>query len=124
MIQLSIDNPHTNWKCFEQLTEDRNISDPELPQFVNTGLCGLHIVHGAFKTGAVATGWHIDNMLKLLWYLFSDSPAKREDYKQVSIMNKLPLQFYTTRWLEDIAVAKRAIIIWPDIEVYITQICA
>ena len=56
LIQLSMDGPHTNWKLFEELTEDRNISDPELPQLINTGSCGLHIVHGVFKTGAVATG--------------------------------------------------------------------
>ena len=111
LIQLSMDGPHTNWKLFEELTEDRNISDPELPQLINTGSCWLHIVHGAFKTGAVATGWHIDNLLKSLWYLFSDSPAKREDYMKVSTMKKLPLQFCATRWLEDIAVAERAIII-------------
>ena len=34
------------------------------------------------------------------------------------------MHFCATRWLEDIAVAERAIIIWPDIKVYITQICA
>ena len=63
-------------------------------------------------------------LLKLLWYLFSDSPAKRKDYMKVSTMKKLPLQFCTTRWLEDIAVAKRAIIIRPDSKVYITLIYA
>ena len=49
---------------------------------------------------------------------------KREDYMKVSTMKKHPLQFCDTRWLEDIAVAERAIIIWPDIKVYITQIFA
>ena len=91
LIQLSVDCPHTNWKLFEELTEDGNTSDPELPQPINTGSCGLHIIHGAFKTGAVARGWHIDNLLKSLWYLFSDSPAKREDYMKVSTVKKLPL---------------------------------
>ena len=71
-----MDGPHTNWKLFQELTEDRNISDPELPKLINTGSCGLHIVHGAFKTGAVATEWHIDILVKSLWYLFSDSPVK------------------------------------------------
>ena len=91
LIQLSEDGPHTNWKLFEELTEDSNISDQELPRLINTGSCGLHIVHGAFKTGAVATGLHIDNLIKSL--LFSDSPAKREDYMKASTMKKLPLQF-------------------------------
>ena len=66
LIQLSMDCPHTNWKLFEQLTEDRIISDPELPQHIKTSSYGLHVVHGAFKTFPVATGWHIDNPLKSL----------------------------------------------------------
>ena len=41
LIQLSMDDPSTNWKPFEELTEDRNITDPELPQLINTGSCGL-----------------------------------------------------------------------------------
>ena len=93
LIQLLMDGSHTNWKLFEELTENRNISDPELPQLINTGSCGLHIVHGAFQTDAVVTGWYIDNLFKSLWYLISDLPAKREDYMKVSTMKKLPLQF-------------------------------
>ena len=65
LIQISIDGPLTNWKLLEELVKDRAISDPEIPQLINVGSCGLHIVHGAFKTGATAKGWHIDNMLKV-----------------------------------------------------------
>ena len=43
---------------------------------------------------------------------------------KVSISKKFPLQLCATRWLEDVAVAKRAILIWPDIQVLIAQICA
>ena len=50
-----------------------------------------------------------------LWYLFSDAPAKKEDFMKISESKKFPLQFCATRWLEDIAVAERAIFIWPDV---------
>ena len=43
---------------------------------------------------------------------------------KVSTSKKFPLQICATRWLEDVAVAERAILIWPDIQVFIAQICA
>ena len=124
LIQLSMDGPSTNWKLYDELSKDRANSDPDLPELINVGSCGLHIIHGAFKRGAVATGWHIDNLLRSLWYLFSDAPAKKEDFIKISESKKFPLQFCATRWLEDIAVAERAILIWPDVQKFITQICA
>ena len=60
LIQLFVDGPSTNWKLLDELSEDRVNSDPEL---INVGSCELHINHGAFKRGAIATGWHIDNLL-------------------------------------------------------------
>ena len=59
------------------------------------------------KGGAIATGWHIDNLLQSLWYLFSDASAKKEDYMKVSTSEKFPLQFCATRWLEDVAAAEK-----------------
>ena len=43
---------------------------------------------------------------------------------KISESKRFPLQFWATRWLEDIAVAERAILIWPDVHNFITQICA
>ena len=43
---------------------------------------------------------------------------------KVSTSKKFPLQFCGIRWLEEVAVAERAILIWPDIQVFIAQICA
>ena len=83
LIQISLDGPHIKWKILEELVKEREISDPEIPQFINMGSCGLHLVHGAFTTGATATGWHIDNLLKSKWFVFSDSLAKRENYMKV-----------------------------------------
>ena len=63
LIQLSMDTTSTNWKLLDEMSEDQVNSDPELPELINVGSCGLHIIHGAFKRGAIATGWHIDNLL-------------------------------------------------------------
>ena len=51
-----MDGPNTNWKLRDELIMDRTISDPEISQLINVGSCGLHVVHGAFKAGATATG--------------------------------------------------------------------
>ena len=113
-----------NWKLLEELVKDRAISDPKIPQPINVGSCWLHIVHRAFKIGTTATGWHIDNLLKSMWCVFSDSPAKKDDYMKVSTTKKLPLSFCATRWVEDVPVAERAIVIWTNMKMYISQICA
>ena len=60
LTQLSVDGPSTNWKLLDELSEDCVNSDPEL---INVSSCGLHIIHGAFKRGTIATGWYIDNLL-------------------------------------------------------------
>ena len=45
MVQASMGGPSTNWKlCDEQ--------DPDIPLLLNLSSCSLHVVHGAFKTGA------------------------------------------------------------------------
>ena len=51
-----MDGPNTNWKLLDELIKDKTISDPEISHLINVGLCGLHVVHGAFKDGANATG--------------------------------------------------------------------
>ena len=80
-----MDGPNTNWKLLDELIKDRTISDPEIPQCLNVGSCGLHVVHGAFKTGANATGWHIDNLLRSMWYAFSDSQQRERTSKSLQL---------------------------------------
>ena len=47
------------------------------PKLLDVGSCGLHVVHGAFRTGMKQTGWGIDQVLKSLHSLFHDAPARR-----------------------------------------------
>jgi len=90
---------------------------------VEFGSYGLHVVHGRFKYGASATGWELDSLLRSMWYVFENSPARREDYMNISGTGKYPLRFCSTRWLEeDIPVAIRAIEIWPSIVKYVNKI--
>ena len=63
----------------------------------------------------------VDSILKALYKLFDESPAKREDYSAITGSNKFPLPFCGNRWVEDKKVAERALQIWPDVMVYIKE---
>ena len=65
--------------------------------------CSLHV---AFKYGVTSTGWKLDSLLRSLWYMFSDSSARREQYENLSGCSMWPLSFCGTRRLEDVSVAK------------------
>ena len=46
-------------EIFSSVTKKRE--EDELPALINIGSCGLHVIHGAFKTGVEATNWNIKN---------------------------------------------------------------
>lgn len=123
LLQISMDGPVTSWKFYDTFVQKHQESDPDTPMLINIGSCGLHIppvVHGAFKHGASKTGWKLDGIMRALYHCFNDSPARREDYLKANKGNaQFALQFCSTRWLEDVPVAERAIKIWPNIKTYI-----
>ena len=122
LLQISMDGPRVNWKLLSLLCEDREKDDADLPKLLNIGSCGLHVVHGAFYTGCRTTDWNIDGILRALYYLFEDSPARREDYTSVTESTVFPLNFCATRWVEDDRVAQRALEIWPNVQKYIKEV--
>jgi hypothetical protein len=122
IIQVGMDGPNTNVKFHRDLIADRLLADEEIPTLIDIGTCGLHVIHGAFRTGFTSTGWKIDNLLKSLFYLFNESPARRADYSTITGSQVFPLQFCGTRWVEDLSVAQRAVEIWENITKYIEHV--
>ena len=90
MLQMSMDGPNTNWKVFELLFSYRN--EKEWSNLLNLGSCGLHIVHGAFQTGIKATNWEVEKVLKAMFKLFHDSPARRDLYIKLTKNEKFSLR--------------------------------
>ena len=86
-----------------------------MPQLINICICGLHIIHGAFQTGATTTCWNIKGTLKAIYKLLRDSPARRADYISVTGSTLFPFSFCATRWVEDKKFADRAIEMWVNI---------
>src|SRR6267154_4379129 len=62
LIQLSMDGPSMNWKFYDLIQSRLQIDNNK--SMLNTGSCGLYIVHGAFKHGVEACGWNIDDFLR------------------------------------------------------------
>lgn len=122
ILQISMDGPNVNVKFYNDLLVQREALDPNLPSLLDIGSCGLHVVHGAFRTAFESTGWKIDAFLRSLWYLFHDSPARRADYKEITGSDVFPLQFCGTRWVEDSSIAERAVLCWDNICKYIRKV--
>lgn len=117
LVQLSMDGPNVNWKFYRDFSQERQAE--ELPELLNIGSCGLHIVHGSFQKGAKESGWDLANILRSLWQIFHDSPARREDFTKITGTSVFPLQFCQHRWVEDVKVAERALQIWPHVDKYV-----
>ena len=52
----------------------------------------LHVVHGGFQTGVKAADWEIEKVLRAMWKIFHDSPARREMYTRVGESDVFPLE--------------------------------
>ena len=83
MIHLSVNGPNTKWSVFEKLNTAREVNDD--PCLADIGSCSLHIVSGSLNAGVTKTSWEIDKIMKSMWRLLSDSPAKRDKYLKLSV---------------------------------------
>ena len=72
----------------------------DLPKLLNVGSCRLHVVHAALCSGCQATDWKIEGLFRTLWYLFRDSPARRDDYTTATGSTVFPLKFCATSWVK------------------------
>ena len=115
LVHVGMDGPGVNKLFFKLLLEDRKTK--ELNGLVNIGSCNIHNMHGSFKAGAESTGWKIKETLKGAYYLFKDSPARKEDYiSQTGCCCDFPFSFCGTRWLDDVKVAKRFLTLFKNLK--------
>ena len=91
LLQVSMDGPSVNWKFFTELKNDQQIVDSSSVP-LDIGSCGLHVIHGAFQTGHTKVKWKVNATLRAFHRIFKDSPARRADYKKITLM-WLPLNF-------------------------------
>lgn len=89
---------------------------------ISVGSCGLHVVHNAFKTGAQASEWNVEEVLSSLYWLFVDSPARKEDFTEMTGSMVFPLKFCKHRWLENVPVVVRAQEVWDKVIMYVQKV--
>ena len=89
LVQISMDGPSVNLKFLQMLNE--RIHNEHGIFLVNIGSCDLHTVHNSFQAGGQASGWKVSSLLSSLYYVFKDSPARREDFCKVTGGVKLTL---------------------------------
>ena len=113
VLQLSMDGPNVNLDVLKFYHQYR--VENEHPMIVNIGSCGLHVLHGALQYGFKQSSWDIDKILKAMWQIFHQSPARRDLYIKETQCDTFPLPFCKTRWIEDESVAERAIQLWGNV---------
>ena len=58
-----MDGSTVNWCFYDEVVKNRE--EMELHQFINIDDCGLHIIHGSFKTVIIGvTDWNIKVTVK------------------------------------------------------------
>ncbi len=90
---------------------------------ISIGSCPLHIIHGSFRKGIKSTTWLIDESINDIWFWFSRSSARRQDF--ISVENdinetycRFVNRFVLTRWIEIGPVIERLVEQWNTIEEY------
>ena len=120
ILQLSMDGPNVNWKLFRNVSND--IEEETNKQMLNIGSCGLYIMHNANKSGVNSCTWDVENILCSLHRLFKDTPARQEDFVQITVSTEFPLKYCPNRWLENAPVIDRVIKIWPNVQKYVAAV--
>lgn len=107
MIQVSIGGPQTNLKFLESLKS--HWIENEKSQLIDKGPCGLHWIHGAFKTSSERIDWELKNVFRGALNLLYDSPARMDNFISVTGSDNFPLYFCATRCVKDRKIANRLI---------------
>lgn len=119
MINISMDGPNVNFKFLNDLQKDLKDEHGEHFNLFDTGSCGIHTVHNAFKTAFQNGTWAVSSFLRAIYNVFNNSPARKSDYIEFTSSTVFPLEFCSTRWVENIQVAERAKLIVPNLKQYL-----
>ena len=120
LIQISMDGPNVNWKVFEIL--QKRVQQDAGKSLLNIGLCGLHILHNAFRDGCKSTGWEVGHALSSIYWLFHNCPARHEDFVTATGCITNMLRFCNHHWIENVKVSERGMLLWPHVKAYVEMV--
>ena len=90
ILQLAMDGPNINWEVLRKL-DDTLVEDGH-NKMLNIGSCAQHVIHGAFQIGSSKTEWQLNKIMKVMFSLFKDFPARRDVFKSVTGTDIFPLR--------------------------------
>ena len=83
-----MDGPNTNWAVPEKFIAASEENDE--PKLADIGSCSLHIVSGSLNSDVNANDWKVNEVMKAMSKILSDSLARRDIYLKKKISRKLP----------------------------------
>ena len=108
IYHVSMDGPSVNHNFLRSLKRDWEKA--LIHKLIDIGTCNLHIISGAFKTGAEKSEWNIHKTLKGAFQIFHVTAARRDDYTLVTSSETFPMFFRLPE------PADKLINIWPNIQ--------
>ena len=119
LMQISMDGPNVNWSFLEKISAYLKLNcNSTMPCL---GSCGVHVINGALQTGHKASKWNVQALLKSIYKLFKDSPARRADYTALTESDIFPKKFCAVRWAKNVEVCERALQVFQNIQLYISK---
>ena len=94
LLQLAMNGPNVNWNVLD-LLDDKLVSD-NFSKTLDIGSCAQHTIHGSLKNGFQKSTWNMDKLLKSIFWILHDSPARRDVYLQEG--DTVPLRLVSLRY--------------------------
>jgi hypothetical protein len=120
VAHISMDGPSVNWKLYRDI--DGLISEGDESRLLETGSCGLHIIHNIHRKGINSVDWNLEQLMRVSYNLFKDAPAKREDFITLTGCHAFPLKYCGHRWLENLPVASRLVSIFNELKMFVPAV--
>jgi len=114
LMQISMDGPSVNWSFLDKYEEDLTQEDIA-EKLLHIGSCGLHVVNGAFQTGHQQSGWKINRVLRAMYRLFKDVPARRALFTEMTGCKTFPKKFCQIRWTANASVADAVLKLYDNV---------
>ena len=114
-----MDGPNVNWLFLEKISAYLKLNCNST--MLCLGYCGLHVINGALQTEHKASKWNVQALLKSIYKLFKDSPARCADYVVLTKSDIFPKKFCAVRWAENVEVCERALQVFQNIQLYISK---
>ena len=72
---------------------DNDCCENNHPKIIDIGSCSLHVLHSTCKPGVEAADWFLNEILKGMWKIFDESPARRDTYIKICEVDEFPLRY-------------------------------